>query len=147
MITLTYDKLSQQKFQEVLRKIGAMEVPNRVASKIHYLLKGVNQGLKQVTMDYRLIIEAEFAERGDDNQVKRPESDLRDFVMKAGVEDKRREAEDAFAKKEFNFERDPLNQHDLSDVKLSAFDLEALGPLYQELPARPKVVESPIKIK
>ena len=130
---VTYELLSKPGFQDAFRKVGKAELPNRIASKIHYLVKSVNQGLRAMSEAYKTEIEGKYARRDEKGEIIRTAHDPKDFEVNDALKSEMDAAREELMKTEFVIEnRDALTQHDLQEARLSGFDLAELGPFYQE---------------
>lgn len=128
MIQTQYNVVSNQSVMMVLRKLGGSQVNSNTAYQIKKLIDAVQAAMKKMSDDYREQIGKIYGvldEKGELIPAPTPHG----FTPKEGLDEAVLSAAVAeFGKKEITIDRWPLTLQQLVDVKLSAMDLDALGP-------------------
>ena len=122
MIKMTYDELANPQFQDTIAKISGAEVSNAAACRIAKVRKAAILAVTEMGEAYKRDIEAKFpplAATATPEEKATRETTLKPFVEKFGATTT---TLDTF----------PLAPQHLSEIKLSAIEIEALGPLFDE---------------
>lgn len=133
VIKMSYRELSQLTSNPVspLGKLSNTPTHNVKASHIRRLLKLTMIAHSVLVDEHKKLVE-EFGKKGEDgNLVMMPEDPQR-FQIKEGVEKDFEKAMQAFDDKIAEIKEKPLNADTLSDIRMSAKEIELLGPLYTD---------------
>jgi hypothetical protein len=129
---MKYKDLGSFEFQNLMQTIRAAKTSNVNACRISAIWKQVTAARTQIMEEYTKEIMEVYAKRDENGAIIIPEGQQAGFTP---IEDKIEEftkAQDAFGEKEYTFTCMPFNPSHLSDVKMSAKDIETLGVLFQE---------------
>lgn len=130
MITLKYSEISRFQFAQAVQKISSTPVHGGKASHIHKVVKALGKAREQITKEYASEVIEVFAKRDEAGAIVRPEGDPQGF---SPVEEKEKEflaAQEAFGERTVELKAEPFTPDFISDMKISAQDLDAMASLY-----------------
>ncbi len=118
--------------QNLMYQIGQIKTSNKNASKIRKIMKEFQRVRVEIADKYAKEIMEVFGQKDEAGNLLRPEGEPNSFIPVEGKEDELIAANKEFGEQEIDFNWEPLNQHILADMKVSASDLETFGALYVE---------------
>jgi hypothetical protein len=134
MIKMTYAYVQRnQEFGMAMRKL--LSTPGE--QKLCYAIKKINDKLQiqrnKIVEEYRDEVIKHFAQMDEKGEVKPNPDHPGQFLKKEGItEEQLDEAQEKFWNKEFTVERDKLKLSALANIPLTAMELTALEPLYED---------------
>ena len=135
-IEMPYEELANGNFHRVIRKLGMAEVSAASASRIRKITKAVSPVLDQMKKEYEDTVQKDHDERVKAAGIAPPkdgEPVSEEQIKKMGeLNAQRQKEEDAFGKKVITFDVMPLGPQHLEGIKISAGELDALGPFFDE---------------
>ena len=128
---MKYVDVSSFEFAQAIQKIAQTPIDNFTACKIRRVTKALTKVREQISKHYQDSIVEKYAKRDDAGKIIRPKDQPNGFDLdqeKAGFV----EEQEAFGKTEVSLECSPFTPIMLKDIKLSAYELEKLGPLFDD---------------
>lgn len=132
MIKLTYKQVGSFEFSQALAKIANTPTSTKQAGHIHQVVKRVQAGKDQIHAEYKTQIVEKFAQKDDKGKVLTGEDHATGFQMMEGKDEEFQKALAEFEGRQVEVDWRPLTPDTLSDVKLSAREIDLLGPLFSE---------------
>jgi hypothetical protein len=139
VITMTYAQLNNQYLVNVIQKFERAEVDNKTACRLRDLIKAVKPLIISMEQEYLENLQTPYKEAlkaaGLDITKGKPKvEDIPADVMEKckAIDAKLTQDQIEFSKQEVTFELVPLGPQHLSEIKVSALEIEALGPLFDE---------------
>lgn len=131
MVKLKYSEISSFQFQQAVQKIAATPTHGQKASLIHKTTKAVGQARTQISKEFQDELVPEFAKKDAEGKIIRPEGEPNGFEPDETREAEFLKAQEAFGERWIELPKiSPYTLDTLSDIKVSAQDLEALKGLY-----------------
>lgn len=134
MIKMTYQQVSGFEFTRAMQKLAQTPMSTKVAYNIKKLADAMNKQREVISQEYQRDIVDKYAKKDEKGELVRPEGQPQGFDIDAEKVEEFQKVQEDFGKREFTIERFKLTLADLEQVKLSASELTALEPIYQEHP-------------
>lgn len=132
MIKIQYKQLSDFTTAQTIQKIANTPTSVANANRIRKLVKELQGVRERVSKEYQTEIVDKFADKDENGKAKTDGNSPSGFAMSEENTAKMPAALEEFGKTEAEIEAMPLNASCLSDVKLSATELESLHGMYLE---------------
>lgn len=132
MIKMTFKQVGSFEFSQAMAKIENTPTSSKNAAHIRQVSKRVKVGKDRIHEEYKKDIMEKFAKLGEDGKPLVSENQPGGFEMKDGKDDEFNEAFKEFEAREVEVDWRPLTPDTLADIKLSAREIELLGPLFSE---------------
>ncbi len=126
-ITKTYKEIGSNGFQQLMMKLANTPTTNYNAAKIHWVTKAFKKAQEQITSEFKAEFIEKFGQKGEDGKLLNNE-----FNIMEGKEIEYQEAIKVFEAKTYDFVCRPLSVDVLSDIKITATEIELLGDLFTE---------------
>jgi hypothetical protein len=152
MIKIGYKSFGSFELSQAIAKIDHAQTTSQKAGQIHQLVKRIKAGREKIHNEYEKEIIKPFGEVDKKTGKVPPNQNLPGgFEMKEGVMEDFQKAFDTFEKRHVEIDWRPFNPEMLSDVKLSAHEIDLLGDLYTpnagpgvpEMTQGPQIVRGP----
>lgn len=130
MVKLKYSELSSFGFAQAMQKITTTPTHGQKASVLHKLGKSLGFARERISKEYQAQLVETYGKRDDLGKIIRPEGEPLGFEPIEGKEEEFAKAQEAFGDNMIELDVRPLTLEILSDMKISAQDLEALKGLY-----------------
>lgn len=132
-VKMKYREISGFEFTQAMQKIGSTPTTAQKAAQIRRITKEIEAARKVVVAEFERDIMQVYGAKNEDGTLKRPEGEPTGFEPLEGKHEEIMSAQTAFGEREvtLNILR-PLTPATLSDMKLSAKDLDALKGLFSE---------------
>lgn len=129
---MTYKQVGSFEFSQAMAKIENTPTSTKSASHIRQISKRVKAGKDKIHDEYKSDIMDVFAVKGEDGKAKVSENQPGGFEMVEGKDEEFNKAFQAFEAREVEVDWRPLTPDTLADIKLSAREIELLGPLFSD---------------
>lgn len=129
MMKMTFKQVGSFEFSQAMAKIENTPTSTKNAGHIHQIVKRVKAGKDRIHEEYKTDIMEKFAKKGEDGKALVSEHQPGGFELTEGQEEAFNEAFKEFEAREVEVDWKPLTTTTLDDVRLSARELELLGPL------------------
>lgn len=131
-IKLKYSQVMNFDFTNVMHKIASKDTDNKKACHINRVVRSVQKGRDQAMADFQSKVADVYGQKDEAGKLVRPQAEPHGFIPVDGKEDEILKAQEELGETEFEVIAKPLTLSVLSDVKMSAKDIHALGPLFSE---------------
>lgn len=131
-IKMKYQDIGNFEFQSLMEKLVSTPTSNKNACMIRHVYNEAKRARTQISEEYKRDIMEAFAERDENGEIKRPEGDPGGFMPDPKRLEEFKKSQDDFGLREFVFEWGPLRPSHISDMKVSAKELNILGDLFNE---------------
>lgn len=145
MLTMKYSEVMNFNFAQTMQVLTSARVHGNVASQIHKVTTQVDRARTRIIKEFQDEIVENFGKRDEEKKIIRPEGEPRGFEVDETKQDEFEKVQKAFDERTVELKATPFTIQLLGDIKISAQDLKALGPLYvgnaeevEEKPALPK---------
>ena len=129
-LKVKYEQMGRFEFQSLMQKLASTPTSTKVACHIHQIVKRVSKAREQIKQEYIKEIQDVFAERDEKGEiVSTPEMPF--TVPDDKIADYKK-AYAAFGDRDALIQWSPLTSQHLSDMKVSASELDLLGELFCE---------------
>ena len=132
MIKMTYKQIGSFEFSQAMAKIENTPTTTIKASHIRQIAKRIKAGKDLIHESYKTDIMDKFGKKSEDGKTLIAEGQPGGFEMAEGKDEEFNKAFLEFEAREIEVDWRPLNPDTLSDIKLSAREIELLGPLFSE---------------
>ncbi len=147
-VAIKYVDLNSFALATAMQKIKNTPTLAAKASQIRKVVKKYDEATALTKEKYKTDLGDVYHDKNADGTPKMVETaEGKEFALKEGTQEEYKKVVDEFGKRTYEFnlsEFTPLNPTILSDVKLTAADIEALGPLFSE-EAGPGLPPQPMK--
>lgn len=131
-LTIKYKEVGGFELGQVIQKIASTPTSTSKAAAIRKLVKAVQEVRVKAADEWKEQIFEKYSKRDDKGVIVRPKDDPNGFEPDETRAEEMHKAQTEFDNKLAELSISPLNPMILSDVKLSAADLERLGALFSE---------------
>lgn len=131
-VKIAYEQVGGFEFAQVIQKIAAVPTTTAAANHIRRVINEIEAARKQISAEYKTEIMEKYGKRNEAGELARPEGDTQGFDPDETKMDEFIEAQKEFGKRTATIKWRPLTPKTLNDVKLSAKELNLLGPLFSE---------------
>lgn len=133
-IKVKYNSFSNFEFLQAIQKIASTPTTAAKANTIRKITNALQEGrVKTVVEDYKKEIMEVFAKRNEAGEIVRPDGEPDGFEPIEGKEEECKAATEAFGEKFLEISAEKLTPATLSEVKLSARELELLGDIFTDV--------------
>lgn len=132
MIKMTYKQIGSFEFSQAIAKIEHTPTSAQKAAHIRHISKFVKAGKDKIHDEYKTNIMDKFGKKGEDGKTITAEDRPGGFEMDDSQTEEFNKAFKEFEAREIEVDWRPLTPDTLSDIKLSAREIELLGPLFSE---------------
>ncbi len=123
--------LSEQ-FLMLVQKISNTQTSGKNASHIRHIVRGLTDARNQMATEHKKEIVEVYAQKDENGKIKAPEDNKDGFIPADDKKEECDKASEAFFNREATIDWKPLAPSTLSDVRLSAREIDLLGELYSE---------------
>ena len=131
-IKMKYKDLGSFEFTQVIQKLANTPMSAQKANHIRHVVKEVRKAKEQIIAEYKKDVMEVFGERDEKGALKLPEGEPVGFVPKEAEISAVDKANEAFGEREAIIKWRPLTPSTISDVKLTAMELDLLKDLFSE---------------
>lgn len=131
-IKMTYKQIGGFEFNQAIAKIENTPTTTQKASHIRQLVKRVKLAKEKLHEEYKSDVVEAFSVKGPDGKPIYSEQAMGGFEMDDARGEEFQKALESFEKKEAEIDWRPLTLETLSDIKLTAKELDMLGDLVSE---------------
>lgn len=131
-IKMKYKDIKSFEFSQLAAKLANTATINARANHIRHIIKELNKAGEQISAEYKSDLIDVYAKKGEDGKVARPEGDPNGFTPDETKMDEFIKAQEEFGEREAEINWRPLTPETLSDIKLTAKELDLLGDLFTD---------------
>lgn len=135
-VTLKYGQVAPFEFQTIQQKIEMTPTTVAKAAVLRHVIKNIKEMRKKMSEEYTKEVMEKFGKKGEDGQFLRDEEHPDRILLATDTAEDRelvQKANDEFYAREYSFAVPTLlNPYYLSEVKMTAKEVELLGPLFTE---------------
>lgn len=129
MIEMTYNQVSSFDFLRTIQKVAAIPTNPKTAYKIKKLVDAIQRQKKIISGEYQKEIVDTYALKDEKGELVKPKEGPHEFEV---IPEKREEfqtAQNDFSTRTFKIDRTPLTIDELGDMKITAAEINNLGPI------------------
>lgn len=130
MIKLKYSEISSFAFAQAVQKISSTPTHGQKASLIHKVTKQLGFIRENISKEYQADIVQVYGKKDAEGKIIRPAGEPNGFEPVEETQEAFEKAQEAFGDRTAELNVNPMTLELLSDMKVSAQDLEALRGLY-----------------
>lgn len=130
MVKLKYSELSSFGFAQAMQKIASTPTHGTKASQIHKISKQLTFARERISKEYQDQLVQTYGKKDENGKVIRPEGEPMGFEPIEEMAEEFATAQEKFGENVVELTVQPMSLDLLSDIKVSAQDLEALRGLY-----------------
>ena len=131
-VKVKYGEMSGFEFTQVITKIANTPTTSVKAAHIRRVMKELERNRKAIHEEFKKEIVEVFAQKSEDGKLLEPEGAPGEYLVLEGKEEERNAAVKVFGEKVATIAWRPLTPDSLSDVKVTAKELDLLGELYTD---------------
>lgn len=131
-ITMNYKDIKSFEFAQLIAKLSNTPTINVRANHIRHIVKELNKAGDQISEEYKKDILEVYATRDEKGEIVRPEGDPNGFTPDEAKQKEFLEAQEKFGERKAKINWRPLTPDTLTDIKLTAKELDLLGDLFTE---------------
>lgn len=130
MVRLKYSELSSFQFAQAVQKISQTPTHGQKASQIHKVTRALGVAREKVSKEYASKLIDVFAKKDETGKIIRPEGEPQGFTVPDEKQAEFDVAQNEFGTSWVELDCQPFTLELISDMKVSAQDLEALRGLW-----------------
>jgi hypothetical protein len=128
---LKYENLNDQMLSQAIQRLGQSPLQTKVAYNISKIGRKLGNHLTDLRSKYKVIVD-KYSEKDENGKIAQPDgSSIK--LKKESVEDFNKETKELFETEIELKDCWPINMDDISEAKITPFELEALEPLLVDL--------------
>ena len=135
VIKLKSKNIGGFEFEQIIMKLRNVQTNNKAASHINQVIKKINDARLKLHEEYMEQVVGKFAKRTETGEIDRTggqPGDAGHFNIPDEVMEDFKKAVDEFGEKDVEINWRPLTPSCFDDLKVSAKEIDLLGPLYTE---------------
>lgn len=131
-LKMKYKDIKSFEFSQLAAKLANSPTINVRANHIRHIIKELNAAGDRISEEYKTDLIDVYAKKDEEGKIVRPEGDPNGFVPDDTKMEEFMKAQDAFGDREAEINWRPLTPDTLSDIKLTAKELDLLGELFTD---------------
>lgn len=131
-IKMKYKDIGAFEFSSLIQKLAQTPTETKKAERICGIVRQIQNARNRIADGYKKDVMEVFGQKNEDGSLKRPENEPSGFVPDESRMEDLNKATEQFGEKEMAFECLPLTSSTLSDIKMSAKEIELLKDIYSK---------------
>lgn len=131
-LKIKYKDIKSFEFSQLAAKLANSPTINVRANHIRHIIKELNAAGDQISKEYKTDLIDVYAKKDEEGKIVRPEGDPNGFTPDETKMEEFLKAQETFGDREAEINWRPLTPDTLSDIKLTAKELDLLGDLFTD---------------
>lgn len=131
-IKMRYKDIKSFEFAQVMSKLSNTSTINVRANHIRHIVKELNKAGEQISEEYKSSIIEPYAKKDKSGALVKPKGEPGGFIPDEARQDEFLKAQEEFGERFAEINWRPMTPDTLSDIKLTAKELDLLGDLFTE---------------